>query len=347
MKACYLTIAERVLGAYVFQRHGDRTAEAWPPTKLSILGYGQDADIVNLAQVIASAPQDYVIKNPGDGFLPSCNNAKVGRNSYFPSNSFKSLLSSSRELYRSLEPLVNELELNYKNGYTSFLFLRTSTSFNIAYNSSDEIRAVAGMTLDVKVLTGLNEKIISGGKSKLNIQFSAYASFISYFGLVKPQNADEKFAKLVRNDSGTGIPPTSDIRVRFMFHNETSVEGSTQLQAYLLFGQSTLKLPSGRFVEKSNQVAISSQQQWCQACGNTTGVCASTSDDTGGDSSSSSSSSLSSSNSEMSLGVAGVIGAMVTLCVPAGLLCAHRYLSTGCFSHTVDERFSVGSSDGK
>ncbi|KAI9926287.1 hypothetical protein AWENTII_007160 [Aspergillus wentii] len=105
-----------------------------------------------------------------------------------------------------------------------------------------------------------------------------------------------------------------------MFHNETSVEGSTQLQAYLLFGQSTLKLPSGRFVEKSNQVAISSQQQWCQACGNTTGVCASTSDDTGGDSSSSSSSSLSSSNSEMSLGVAGVIGAMVTLCVPAGLL---------------------------
>jgi hypothetical protein len=87
------TNAERVLGAYVFQRHGDRTAKSWSPSKLTNLGYSQEymtgtlfhdryissdssyqiegisTDIVNLAQVTASAPQDDVIENSGEGFL--------------------------------------------------------------------------------------------------------------------------------------------------------------------------------------------------------------------------------------------------------------------------------------
>jgi acid phosphatase len=376
---------------------------------------GISTDIVNLAQVTASAPQDDVIETSGEGFLQglyppigsvatetlrngstiqspmngyqlipmsdvqsgsmsednmwlqstsSCNNAKVSSNNYFSSNSFKSLLSSTKEVYQSLEPLINGTfslsELSYKNGYTiwdllhvalihnsttsfpssslltdkvmqELLFLANEHEFNLAYNSSDQIRAVAGMTLAGEVLAALNETIISGGKSKLNIQFGAYASFLSYFGLSGFQTADERFTgipdyassmawELVTNNSGTGMPSTSDISVRFLFHNGTSVKGSTQLQAYPLFGQSTLELPWAQFVDKSNKFAISSQQQWCQACGNTTGICASTSDDTGGDSSSSSSPSGSSSGRGMSLGVAGVIGAMATLGVLAGLL---------------------------
>jgi len=440
-----LTNAERVLGAYIFQRHGDRTAKAWPPTKLTSLGYGQEymtgtffhdryissnssyhiegisTDTVNLAQVTASAPQDDVIETSGEGFLQglyppigsvatetlrngstvqspmngyqlipmsdvqsgsgsednawlqstsSCNNAKVSSNNYFSSNSFKSLLSSTKELYQSLEPLVkgtfSSTELNYKNAYTiwdllhvalihnstttfppsslltdqvmqELFILASEHEFNLAYNSSDQISAVAGMTLAGEVLAALNETITSGGKSKLNIQFGAYATFFSYFGLAGLHTADENFSgipdyassmawELVTNDTGTGMPSTSDISVRFVFHNGTSVEGSTHLQAYPLFGQSTLELPWAQFVDKSKKFAVSSQQQWCQACGNTNGICASTSDDTGGDSSSSSSSSDSSSSTGMSLGVAGVIGAMVTLGVLAGLLVLSMFI---------------------
>lgn len=434
-----ITNAERVLGAYVFQRHGDRTAKSWPPTKLTTLGYSQEyvtgtffhdryissnssyqiegisTDIVNLSQVTASAPQDDVIESSGEGFLQglyppigslatdtlrngstiqspmngyqlipmsdvqsgsgsednmwlqsttSCNNAKVGSNNYFSSNSFKSVLSSTKELYQSLEPLVNgtfsSAELSFENGYTiwdllhvalihnsttafppssllndqimqKLFVLASEHEYNLAYNSSDQIRAVAGMTLAGEVLAALNETITSSGKSKLNIQFGAYATFLSYFGLVGLSTADKRFTgipdyassmawELVTNNTGTGMPSTSDISVRFMFHNGTSVEGSTDLQAYPLFRQSMLELSWAEFVDKSNEFAISSQQQWCQVCGNTTGICSSTSNDADGDSSSSSSSSGSSSGKGMSLGVAGVIGAMVTLGVITGLL---------------------------
>ncbi|OQE24038.1 hypothetical protein PENFLA_c010G06223 [Penicillium flavigenum] len=434
-----LTNAERILGAYVFQRHGDRTAKSWPPTKLTTLGYSQEyitgtffhdryissnssyqiegisTDVVNLAQVTASAPQDDVIENSGEGFLQglyppigslatetlrngstvqspmngyqlipmsdvksgsgsednawlqstsACNNAKVSSDNYFSSNSFESLLSSTNELYQSLKPLVNRTfssaELNYKNGYTiwdllhvalihnstttfpsssllndqlmqKLFHLASEHEFNLAYNSSDQIRAVAGMTLAGEVLAALNETITSNGKSKLNIQFGAYATFLSYFGLARLSTADENFTgipdyassmawELVTNNTGTGMPSTSDINVRFMFHNGTSFKGTTNLKAYPLFGQSTLELPWAQFVDESNKFAISSQRQWCQACGNTTGICDSTSNHIGGASSSSSSSSGSSSGGGISLGVAGIIGAMVTLGVLMGLL---------------------------
>ncbi|KAJ5953551.1 hypothetical protein N7454_000447 [Penicillium verhagenii] len=405
-----LTNGERVLGACVFQRHGDRTAKAWPPTKLTSLGYSEEymtgtffhdryisanssykidgisSDIVNLAQITASAPQDDVIENSGVGFLQglyppvdvqsgsgsedntwlqstsSCGKAIVSSNNYFYSNSYESLLSATHKLYQSLEPLVNETfstsELTYENAYTiwdllyvalihnstssfpssailndtvmqELLVLANAHEFNLAYNSSDTIRAIAGMTLAGEVLTALNETITSGGKSKLNVQFGAYSSFLSYFGLAGlsatsvnftgiPNYASSMAWELVTDDEGTEIPSTSDIRVRFVFHNATSIEGSTQLQAYPLFGQSTVELPWAQFVDDTKKIAIQSQEEWCQACGNSTGICASSSG--AGNTSSSTSSAGSCPGGGMSLGVAGVIGAMVTLGVLIGLL---------------------------
>lgn len=431
----HLTNAERVLGAYIFQRHGDRTAKAWPPTNLTSLGYNQEyttgtffhdryisssssfqiegisTEKVNLAQVTASAPQDDVIESSGEGFLQglyppigsaaeeslrngstiqsplngyqlipmsdvqsgsgsedntwlqstsACNKAELSSNNYFISNSYNDLLSSTKSLYQSLEPVVNgafnSSELSYENAYTIWdlfnvaLIHNSTTSFpsstlltnqtmqelfvlanehefNLAYNSSDTIRAVAGMTLAGEVLAALNETITSGGQSKLNIQFGAYSPFLSYFGLAGltavnanftgvPDYASSMAWELVTNDTSTGIPSTSAISVRFVFHNGTAVDGSEQLQTYPLFGQSTLELPWAQFVDKSNAISITSQTQWCQACGNTTGICASTSDNANG---SSSGSSGSSTGRGMSLGVAGVIGAMVTLGVLVGL----------------------------
>ncbi|KAJ6000955.1 hypothetical protein N7481_001364 [Penicillium waksmanii] len=354
---------------------------------------GISTDIVNLAQVTASAPQDDVIDNSGEGFLQglyppvgsiatdtlrngstiqsplngyqlipmsdvrsgsgsedntwlqstsSCSKAKFSSNNYLNSKSYHDLLSTTRGLYQSLEPLVNQTfnpsELSYKNAYTiwdllyvalihnstasfpssaaltdtvmqELLVLGNEHEFNLAYNISDPIRAVAGMTLAGEVLTALNETITSGGESKLNVQFGAYASFLSYFGLAGLSSANANF---------TGIPSYASSMAWELVTNDEGTGDSAKLLAYPLFGQSTIELPWSQFVDKTNEFAITSQQQWCDACGNSTGICASSSG--AGDGSSSASSVGSCSGRGMSLGVAGVIGALVTLGVLVGLL---------------------------
>jgi acid phosphatase len=280
-----------------------------------------------------------------------CSNAEVSSNDYYYSTSYQQLLSSTSSLYESLaSDLNNSISssgLSFKNAFTiwdllnvasihnasssipsdevmqELLVLANTQQFNLAYNSSEPIRAVAGMTLASEVLSALNQTITSGGKSKLNIQFGAYASFLSYFGLAgltndvdftgMPVYASSMTWELVTNASGTGMPSESDINVRFLFHNGTSIEGTTELQTYPLFGQSATEIPWTQFVDSTKKFAITSQSQWCQACGNSTGICSSGSGPT------TSASSSDSSSNGMSLAVAGVIGAMVTLGVLAGL----------------------------
>ncbi|KAJ5216026.1 uncharacterized protein N7498_002433 [Penicillium cinerascens] len=420
--------AERVLGAYIFQRHGDRTAKALAPTELTDLGYteeyksgnffnnryissssayqieGISPKIVNLNQIAASAPEDNVIQNSGQAFLQglyppvgsaanqtlrngstiysplngyqlipmaevnsgsdsedntwlqstsACANAEVSSNNYFYSAAYKELLSSTKTLYQSLAPLVGSImkvsQLNYKNAYTIWdlfnvasihnstattlpsnqemqqLFVLANThEYNLAYSSNDTMRAVAGMTLAGQIVSALNKTITSGGASKLNVQFGAYSTFLSYFGLAglaaenvnftgMPNYASSMAWELVTNATGTGMPSQSDLSVRFVFHNGTSIAGSTQLQTYPLFRQSVTTLPWTQFVSNMNKFAITTQEQWCHSCGNTTGICSSSS------SAASTPSSSPSSSGGLSLGDAGVIGAMVTLGVLAGL----------------------------
>jgi len=88
-----LSQAETILGAYVFHRHGDRTAKSWPPANLTDLGYsevftsgdyyrnrwisstasnpifGMNTDIVKNSQLSVSAPSDTVLQNSATGFL--------------------------------------------------------------------------------------------------------------------------------------------------------------------------------------------------------------------------------------------------------------------------------------
>jgi hypothetical protein len=88
-----LANAERLLGGYLFQRHGGAPLKKLPPTKLTYLGYNEEyvagtvfrdryilsgssnqiegisTDVVNLAQIKASAPQDTVIQLSGQAFL--------------------------------------------------------------------------------------------------------------------------------------------------------------------------------------------------------------------------------------------------------------------------------------
>ena len=162
----------------------------------------------------------------------------------------------------------------------------------------------------------------------VGIQFGAYAAFLSFFGLAQLPRANTDFTGIVDYASSmtfelvtdaavssTSYPSADQINVRFLFSNGSAAENT--LTAYPLFGQSETVLPWPTFVSEMNKFAIGSQDQWCQACGNTTGVCASSS--ASANANNGSTPSAKSGSGSMSLTIAGVIGAFVTLAVILGL----------------------------
>jgi hypothetical protein len=204
--------------------------------------------------------------------------------------------------------------------------LADNHEYNLAYNASEPIRAIAGSTLAAQIVQQLNMTIAGQSKSQIGIQFGAYASFLSFFGLAQLPAVSDNFTgivdyassmtfELVTNATVTNISyPTNDqISVRFLFSNGTASE--YPLTAYPLFGQSETVLPWNTFVDQMNKFAIGDQADWCTKCGNSTGICASTTTST---SSGTSSTATSASSGGISKAVAGVIGAMVTLAVILG-----------------------------
>lgn len=215
------------------------------------------------------------------------------------------------------------------------LWLANEHEWGLAYNETDQIRAVAGAVLAGQIVTQLNATLTGKSSQPLAVQFGAYASFLSFFGLAQLQKVSDDFTgivdyaasmsfELVTNSddvSGSSYPASSDVSVRFLFSNGTAAQNEPV--AYPLFGQSETLLPWATFVSEMNKFAIADTASWCTACGNSTGVCAEyasgSSSSGSGDASSSSASTGSGSGNGISLPVAGVIGALVTLVVILGL----------------------------
>jgi hypothetical protein len=303
----------------------------------------------------------------------NCANAQTSSNNYFMSEAYNTTLSNTRSFYSGVYPMVERTfaqnATNFKNAYTIFDLLNVASihnssnnfpssdllteeiffqlrtladqhELNLAYNASDPIRAVTGSIIAAQVLTALNTTLTGKGKSKLNVQFGAYAGMSSYFGLagLLPLNVDfngvADYAstltwELVTNStvSEESFPTMDEVSVRFMFHNGTTSSTSIPTE-YPLFGSGRSPLPWNDFVTGMNKFAIGTQKAWCTACGNSTGVCSAesladgsgqNSTSSGGLDGASSNSTSSSGHSGMSLAVAGVIGAMVTLAVILGI----------------------------
>ncbi|KAK5950188.1 hypothetical protein OHC33_008903 [Knufia fluminis] len=429
--AASLTAAqETVLGAYIFSRHGDRTAKSTPPADLTDLGYEQvftsgtyyrnryissdatqriygiNADIVKQSQLIASAPADTVLQNSALGFLQglypptqlssqtlrngstvqaplngyqliplqtvetgansenaawlqgstNCANAQISSNAYFSSAEYMDTLSRTQDLYNSIYSDINgtfsESQNSFKNGYTIWDLLNVASihnatatipdeetmtqlkyladqhEFGLAYNESEPIRAVTGSIIAAEVVEALNATITGKGKTKLNVQFGAYAGMLSFFGLTNlttvnsnfygvPDYASSLVWELVTNATvdSSSWPSNDDIFVRFLFHNGTTSDASEPVE-YPLFNTNSSPLSWNDFVTGMNKISIRDQQLWCQACGNATGVCSDAYlNGDGSVSTSTSNNSGSSGSGGMSKAVAGVIGAMITLAV--------------------------------
>lgn len=207
--------------------------------------------------------------------------------------------------------------------------LADTHEFSLAYNASDPVRAITGATLAAEIVQALNATVTSGGKkTPLNIQFGAYGGFQSFFGLTNltqtntdfygiPDYASTMTFELFTTAAPTPFPAVEDLQVRFLFRNGTASNDSAPI-AYPLFGQQSTTLSWNDFTAGMDKFTIGNQQAWCQACGNSTGVCANRSapsSKTGSDSDNGGSSN----GNGISKAVAGVIGAMVTLAVILGV----------------------------
>lgn len=287
-----------------------------------------------------------------------CANAISSSNGYFSSQEYNDLHTSTLDFYKKLAPAVSGVfsgdQISYREAYSIWDILRVASVHNVsntftaaevypddvalqarlladrhewglAYNVSEPIRSVAGAVLAGQVVTDLNKVITSQGKSKLIIQFNAYANFMAFFGVANlnaantdfmgvPEYASTMTFELFTTEPASPFPSADKINVRFLFHNGTATNVSEPI-AFPLFGGSATSLSWKDFSAGMNKFAIADQPSWCKACGNSTGICSS-------DKSSSTSPSTdnSGSTSGVSSAVAGVIGAMVTLAVVLGVL---------------------------
>jgi len=194
--------------------------------------------------------------------------------------------------------------------------LANEHEYGLAYNASDNARAVPGMQLAGDIMTFLTKAINSKGANKIGIQFGAYGPFLSFFGLAGLPSASSNFTGIpdyassmtfeVFGPSSTSFPSASDLRIRFLFSNgSTGIYGDPQ--PYPLFGGSDTSMSWSDFSKKISDFAIVSTEKWCNVCGNTAGVCATTggSSPTGG-------------NHKANV-VAGAVGALITLTIVLGL----------------------------
>jgi hypothetical protein len=228
--------------------------------------------------------------------------------------------------------------------------LANEHEYGLAYNASDDARAVPGMQLAGEIMTFLSSAVSSRGANKLGIQFGAYASFLSFFGLVDLPAANSNFTGIpdyassmsfeLFGPSGTSFPNASDLKVRFLYSNG-SISTYGEPQTYPLFGGNDTVMSWSDFSTKMNAVGIATTEKWCQVCGNTTGVCATTPN------ASSSSSSSSTGGHQMSNAVAGVIGAMVTLAVILGLEALIALIAGLRVTRKRNQPQSLASSDAK
>ncbi|KAF4966764.1 hypothetical protein FSARC_5581 [Fusarium sarcochroum] len=287
-----------------------------------------------------------------------CTNAEASSNEYFSSSDYNQIYKDTKKFYQDLLPVIEKTygkkAANFQNAYTIYDLINVARihnssissddlltestldklynyasihEWNLAFNRSEPVRAIAGSVLAGQILEAL-EPIAEGKKApKVNIQFGAYAAFMAFFGLADLDKTDSDFMGVVDYASSMAFelvtnatkPTADDVSVRFYFANGTAAENTPKL--FPLFNGKETTISWKDFKDGMNEFAIEDTKHWCKVCGNTDGTCASGSDD-GDDDSASSQSSSGGSGNGVSKPVAGVIGALVTLVVILGVQAA-------------------------
>jgi len=119
--------------------------------------------------------------------------------------------------------------------------LADTHGFDLAYNASEAIRAIAGSTLAahiillisiLSIVQQLNTTVTRQSKQPVGIQFGAYTSFLSFFGFSQLPSVSENFTGIVDYASSmafelltnatvthTSYPTSDQFSNRFLFSN--------------------------------------------------------------------------------------------------------------------------------
>ncbi|KJZ73475.1 hypothetical protein HIM_07031 [Hirsutella minnesotensis 3608] len=294
-----------------------------------------------------------------------CTNAEISSNGYLSSAEYRRDYDGSLAFYRSLLPVINgtygDKDATFKNGYSIFDLINVASihnasipssslltpevrarlynlasahEWNLAYNASEPVRAIAGQVLAGQILDSLQALVdAKPGTPRFHAQFGAYGTFMAFFGLAQLPAVSSDFYgiceyassmafELVTSVPANTKPKPEDISVRFLFANGTASEDT--LKSYPLFGQSRATISWNDFKNGMSKFAIADTEHWCNTCGKKDGKCASS--NTSASSDDGSSRAKVSGNSGISKPVAGVIGALVTLVVILGIQAAVMFL---------------------
>ncbi|KAG0157449.1 hypothetical protein PDIDSM_4634 [Penicillium digitatum] len=201
-----------------------------------------------------------------------------------------------------------------------------STNSQQSSSSGSFIRVVspiAGQTLASSILEAFDLNIQEGGtRQKMTLLFGGDEPAVALSSLVGLANQHQPnfFSRLVRggsfvfelysfedsSDVHPSYPGIDNLFVRFLLHNGT--DNTTDFQAYSLFGHSPSRasIPYTEFHSELETFTVASTQEWCLRCNAETVFCNGVLDQ---------SESQPKKNKGMAPGVAGVIGAVITLAV--------------------------------
>lgn len=226
--------------------------------------------------------------------------------------------------YINVGSIHNKSDIVSKDTFSNLFSLASTHEWNLAYNASDRVRAIAGSVLAGQVVSALEDIVNhTKGAPKFNIQFGAYGTFMSFFGLSQLNKVSNDFygvcdyassmAFELVTDKTDKNPSADDINVRFFFANGTAAQH--EFKQFPLFGQDKTTLSWNDFKKGMSDFAVADTKSWCKTCGNTSGQCAAN----GTSSDGSASTNSSGGKGGVSRPVAGVIGALVTLVVILGI----------------------------
>ncbi|EPS44737.1 hypothetical protein H072_1248 [Dactylellina haptotyla CBS 200.50] len=244
-----------------------------------------------------------------------CTNAIKDSKNFEASEEFKNTKTETDSFYHSLESIWSGIftpeESSFENAYAiydiiNYALLHNETipssdlltedavfqlrtladkqQWGFAYNESVPVRAIAGSAFAGDVLIHFEDVIQSkGSKPKVGVQFNAYGTFISFFGLAQLPAADSNFYglpdygstmafELFTYEAVESFPDVKDINVRFLFHNGSTVDGG-ELIAYPLFGKMETEMPWTTFADEMKGFAVATTDHWCWVCGIDGGIC--------------------------------------------------------------------------
>ncbi|PNS18383.1 Lysosomal acid phosphatase [Sphaceloma murrayae] len=288
----------------------------------------------------------------GDDQCPAWTTAS---RTYRTSDSYVSVLNTTRSFYSQFEPLLNPIlgagNVTFAHAYEVFDLLNTASihnasvssqidasaldqarylanewEWNMNYNTTQPSRSVGGSALAGGILAQMDAAVKTKAvKQKFNLMAGSYDTFLAFFGLANLTSASTDFYGLPNYAATMAFELFSegnDTAFPANVDNDLKVRflfrngSGVAINSFPMFGQQEKSLSYGDFRTRMEGRAVTTVEQWCSTCGSLADFCVAAN----GTSAAAGQAQVGGSGGQkLSNAAAGGIGAGVTLAVVAVL----------------------------